>query len=65
MKADPDCVECGGAGWVCIAPGGNPDKAIDVVCDCVELDERDDEHERAAARARQSDFEDTDGRDWT
>lgn len=29
------------------------------------LEQADDEHERAAARARQNDFEDTDGKDWT
>lgn len=29
------------------------------------LEREDDAHERAAARARLNDFEDTDGKDWT
>lgn len=30
-----------------------------------EWDDRDEAYERAAARARANDFEDTDGKDWT
>jgi hypothetical protein len=34
-------------------------------CRCDDPDERDDDYERAAAHARQNDFEDTGGKDWT
>lgn len=45
-------------------------KVIDVILeqlhDIVSQEEqRNDPHERAAARARSNDFEDTNGRDWT
>jgi hypothetical protein len=37
-----------------------------VMCpDCAGMDERDDAYERAAARARNNDFADTGGKDWT
>lgn len=46
---DPDGARCTGCGEYPTASG----------CRC------DDDHERAAAHARQNDFEDTGGKDWT
>lgn len=66
------CREC--ADRVCSAcaePGSENDDDRTVICRLcwksfeAENDNRDEDYERAAARARGNDFADTDGRDWT
>ena len=67
----PSCPRCEDTGNVeqCDADGS---RCWLMACDCEHGDRwaesqahLHDDHERAAARARGNDFEDTDGRDWT
>jgi hypothetical protein len=67
------CEQCDDTGLLEVAIGGDPDRCRQVACSCeageARLEEgerrRDDAYERAAARARDNDFADTNGVDWT
>ena len=49
-----------------LAPEWHQDEQGDLWCpDCANHEERDEAHERAAARARDNNFAETGGKDWT
>ena len=54
--ADVLCKSCQADGWIETEDGEIAQER---------QDDRDEAYERAAARARANDFEDTDGKDWT